>query len=207
LSEPDHSDCQILVTKAGKMQRLNSEVGELRPAKHEFVDAHAPDWVDKAMYLTMHYFEWMDQEIRTTCGFSIPDIVGMPLPAYIQSVADTICPNVPNESIFYLLVVDDVAIGMGGLRRLSQDSAEIVRIYLDPKYRGCGYGSKMVDRLIDDARQFGYVRLYLDTGEFMKSAHRIYESYGFEICAPYEGAEPPKELHPYWRFMVRSLID
>lgn len=189
------------------MHRLNSEFEELCPAKHEFVDAHAPDWFDKAMYLTMQYFEWMDQEIRTTCGFSIPDIVGMPLPAYIQSVADTICPNVPNESIFYLLVVDDVAIGMGGLRRLSQESAEIVRIYLDPKFRGCGYGSKMVERLIDDARQFGYVRIYLDTGEFMKSAHRVYESYGFEICAPYDGAEPPKELHPYWGFMVRSLID
>lgn len=189
------------------MQGLNSKVGEIYPANHELVDAHSPAWFDKAIYLTMHYFEWMNQEILKTCGFGIPDMMGMSLSDYVQSAVNTICPNVPNESVFYLLVVDEVAVGMGGLRRLSEESAEIVRIYLDPKYRGFGYGAKIVARLIDDARQFGYVRLYLDTGEFMKSAHRVYETYGFEVCGPYEGAEPPKELHPYWRFMVRSLLD
>lgn len=171
----------------------------------EFVDAHSQAWHDQALRLTMQYFEWMDREIRATCGFSIPDIVGMPLPAYIQSAADTICPNVPNESIFYLLVQDGVAVGMGGIRMLSTECAEIVRIYVDPKWRGKGYGVKLLDRLIDDSRSFGYKRLNLDTGVFMTSAHRVYERCGFKDCSPYEGAEPPEVLHPYWRFMTRLL--
>ena len=50
------------------MQGLNSKVGGLYPANHEFVDAHSPAWFDKAMHLTMHYFEWMDQEILKMCG-------------------------------------------------------------------------------------------------------------------------------------------
>jgi GNAT superfamily N-acetyltransferase len=170
-----------------------------------FVDAHAPQWVAHAKSLTMDYFRWMNQEIIKACQFSISDIVGMPLDDYVISAADTICPNNTSESAFYLLTVSDVPVGMGGLRKLPDGNGEIVRIYVDPACRGKGYGTLIMRHLISEARRLEYQQLYLDTGDFMKSAHRLYESLGFVDCDAYAGAEPPVELHPYWRFMSLDL--
>ena len=170
-----------------------------------FVDAHATDWVDQAKSLTMDYFQWMNREIIQACQFSIPDIVDMPLDAYVEAAAAAICPkNTPN-SAFYLLTVSGRTVGMGGLRQLPDGNGEIVRIYVDPDCRGNGYGSMIMRHLVSEAQRFAYQRLYLDTGCFMKSAHYLYQACGFVDCPAYAGAEPPAELHPYWRFMKLDL--
>jgi GNAT superfamily N-acetyltransferase len=168
----------------------------------KFVNAHSSEWIQQARLLTKTYFEWMNREIIEACHFSIPDIVGMPLDVYLENVAKTICPDDALHSVYYLLVIDDRAVGMGGLRRLPDGHGEIVRIYVDPSCRGQKLGSMLMRRLISEAENLGYSRLYLDTGVFMKSAHRLYESYGFVDCNAYAGAEPPVALHPYWRFMT-----
>jgi GNAT superfamily N-acetyltransferase len=94
---------------------------------------------------------------------------------------------------------------MGGLRRLGPGLAEIKRIYVRPNLRGHRLGEQLLRRLLDDARTFGYDHVYLDTGPFMKSAHRIYENAGFVDRGPYEGVEVPVEFHHLWRFMELSL--
>lgn len=171
----------------------------------QFVDAHAPEWSAQAQSLTLDYFTWMNLEIIRACQFSIPDIVGMPLDEYVVAAADAICPKNSPQSAFFLLSVDGVAVGMGGFRRLPFGQAEIVRIYVDPASRGKGYGAMLMAHLISETKQLGYEFLYLDTGVFMKSAHQLYESFGFVDCDAYAGAEPPAQLHPYWRFMVLDL--
>lgn len=171
----------------------------------KFVNAHDKAWRAQAQCLTMAYFEWMNREIKSACPFTIEDIVGMPLADYVAHAVDTICPDDASSARFYLLVADDVAVAMGGLRRLPDGSAEIVRIYTDPAYRGNGYGTRVLKKLMADAVSLGYETLKLDTGMFMESAHRIYESLGFLDCEAYVGAEPPQELRPYWRFMEKSL--
>lgn len=176
-------------------------------APPKFVDAHSPEWINQAMALTMDYFEWMNQEIIKTCQFSIADIVEMPLATYVTTIFKTICPDNPDQGVFYLLVIDGVAVGMGGLRRLPGGQAEIVRIYTQPMHRGKGYGGMVLARLIDDAKHLDCRLLNLDTGIFMNSAYALYESYGFKDCEPYEGAEPPAALFPYWRFMQLPLRD
>lgn len=174
-------------------------------ANTQFVDAHSPEWGAQAQSLTMDYFRWMNLEIIRTCQFSIPDIVGMPLDDYVVAAAGAICPKNSQQSAFYLLVVDSNAVGMGGLRQLPDGNGEIVRIYVDPGFRSKGYGAMIIQHLISEAKRFSYNQLFLDTGAFMKSAHRLYESFGFVDCASYAGAEPPAALHPYWRFMSCDL--
>ncbi len=66
-------------------------------------------------------------------------------------------------------------------------------------------GELTLARLLTDARAFGYRSICLDTGLFMKSAHRLYENNGFSDCAAYEGVEVPPEFHSRWRFMERKL--
>ena len=95
---------------------------------------------------------------------------------------------------------------MGGLRTLPDGAAEIVRIYTRPTYRGRGCGALMVRHLIEEAKRAGHSVIRLDTGVFMRSAQKIYEAAGFVRREPYEGAEPPAVLQPYWLYMERALL-
>ena len=95
--------------------------------------------------------------------------------------------------------------GMGGLRKAGKGVAEVKRIYVSPASRGAGLGEKILDRLVSDARAFGYRELLLETGPFMTSAHRIYEAAGFEGTQPFAEAEVPEVLRHDWRFMSCKL--
>lgn len=63
----------------------------------------------------------------------------------------------------------------------------------------------MLDRLIEDARSFGYRELVLDTGPFMTSAHRLYEAVGFFDVPAYVEAEALQALHYDWRLLRCKL--
>jgi GNAT superfamily N-acetyltransferase len=155
--------------------------------------------------VTMEYFEWMNAEIIRFYNLSIPDMLGQPLETYVQATIGTVCSGVPPEGVFYLMQDEGLTVGSGGLRRLPDGSAEIVRIFTRPLFRGRGFGRHLLTKLLGDASNFGYTVVKLDTGGFMRSAHRIYESFGFKDCPPYEAAEAPPQLLPYWRYMSKTL--
>lgn len=46
------------------------------------------------------------------------------------------------------------------------------------KYRNRGYGGLVLDKTIELAKQKGYTEFRLYTGEYLKSAHKLYESRG-----------------------------
>jgi len=171
----------------------------------KFVDAHRPEWSETAFSMTQEYFYWMNDQIQSTCGFSISEVVGMPLDQYIVSAADSICPKDQPHAKFYLLVAEETPVSMGGFRLLPCGDAEVVRIYTKPNHRGRGYGKMMLKRLIADTRLREFKTLKLDTGVFMKDAQSLYASLGFKECAVYDGAEPPARLFPYWHFMALDL--
>lgn len=153
----------------------------------------------------IQYLDWADASVRDHFGLTLPNLLGMPIPDYVDSALEKLCEGTPPESIFYVVFDGDTAIGMGGLRRVRDGVGEIKRIYVSPEGRGGGTGAKVLERLVSDARSFGYRELLLETGPFMTSAHRIYEAAGFKDVAPYSGAEVPEELRHDWRFMRHRL--
>jgi len=64
-----------------------------------------------------------------------------------------------------------------------------------PTFRGNRLGDHMLNRLLSDARSFGYKIVLLDSGPFMTSAHKVYERCGFQERAPYQEAEVPSDFH------------
>lgn len=162
---------------------------------------------DQAIVLTLtrEYFDWMNVQIQQAMGCSIPELVGMELDAYITAMMTTICRSTPPESAFYLAKIDGQTVGLGGLRRLPDGSAEVVRLYTRPQNRGHGIGKRLVQTLINEARRFGYSTLKLDTGSFMTAAQAIYRAAGFKEIEPYDGAEPPEALHPIWLYLQKTL--
>lgn len=155
--------------------------------------------------LNVEYMSWVLAQAQQHTGVDVLAMMGMPVQDYVASVIDKVCGDRPPRGAFYLLTYDGAVAGMGGLRWVREGVAEVKRIYVRPSYRGKHLGAALLQRVMDDARSFGYRQMVLDSGGFMASAHRLYHEAGFVDCLPYPQAEVPAELHPTWRFMARDL--
>ena len=156
--------------------------------------------------LNVEYVSWVFSQFDEFFGISCAEVVGMPASAYAETAIEKICERHPPDGIFYLVKIDGLLAAMGGLRGLNQDSVEVKRIYVRPAFRGLRLGEHILTRLLADAKSFGYRGVCLETGPFMKSAHKIYESNHFVDRAPYSEAEVPVEFYDHWRFMERPII-
>ena len=80
---------------------------------------------------------------------------------------------------FTALAEDGAPAGCIALHRLDDERCELKRLYVRPAYRGQGLGSRLVARILDDARQIGYRAMLLDTLPVLDSAVRMYRGLGF----------------------------
>jgi GNAT superfamily N-acetyltransferase len=62
---------------------------------------------------------------------------------------------------------------------------EVKRLYVQPAHRGEGWGRRLAEALIAEARTIGYRELKLDTLEWMGDARRLYGKLGFRECPAY----------------------
>ncbi len=68
----------------------------------------------------------------------------------------------------------------------SEDAVgEVKRLYVQPAHRGEGWGHRLAEALIAEARAIGYRELKLDTLEWMDDARRLYAKLGFRECPAY----------------------
>jgi putative acetyltransferase len=65
------------------------------------------------------------------------------------------------------------------------------RIYVRPAYRSGGLGKRLVESVIQAARQAGYSELRLDTLPSMASAQALYHRLGFIEIPPYNSTHLP----------------
>jgi GNAT superfamily N-acetyltransferase len=70
-------------------------------------------------------------------------------------------------------------VGVGALKPVDSEVAEIKRMYVRPLARGRGVGRAILQRLLADARTLGYRVARLETATFMREAHGLYRSLGF----------------------------
>ena len=75
-------------------------------------------------------------------------------------------------------------VGVGAMRRLDTDHAELKSMHTLAKSRGSGVGRAMVAHLEDFARSSGIERMSLETGtnEAFKPARELYKSLGYKSC-------------------------
>ena len=93
-----------------------------------------------------------------------------------------------DEAISFFSVRENgVILGVGALQRLDSSHAELKSIHTAERARGRGIGRAIVTHLLDLARTQGYRRVSLETGTMdgFAPSRRLYESFGFEACAPF----------------------
>ncbi len=104
---------------------------------------------------------------------------------------------------FWTLWNKDQLLGCGALKRLDDQHGEIKSMRTANSARKQGVASTLLEYIIEHAKQQGYQRLSLETGTmaFFHPAHRLYQRYGFQECAPFSNYQ----LDPNSLFMTRDV--
>ncbi|ALS96862.1 GNAT family N-acetyltransferase [Lacimicrobium alkaliphilum] len=135
----------------------------------------------------------------------------------IRAHLDAMAPTAPDESrhaldidglrgpdITFWSVWDDQKLaGIGALKQLSSEHAEIKSMKTAKDYLRRGIASALLSHLIREATNRGYKQLSLETGSmaFFEPARKLYSLFGFMPCAPFaDYVEDPNSV-----FMSKQL--
>ena len=142
--------------------------------------------VERARALFVEYAQWLKVDLCFQ-GFD-------------RELANLPGAYVPPRGRLLLAGGSDTAFGCIALRPLDPGSAcggvvaaamaeimagEVKRLYVQPARRGEGWGERLAQALVGQARAIGYRELKLDTLEWMTAARALYAGLGFRECAPY----------------------
>ena len=97
-------------------------------------------------------------------------------------------PGLQVSSIkFWSLWENNKLMGCGALKFLNNDHGEFKSIRVHDNFRGKGYGIKIINHLIDEARKLQIKRLSIETGagKFFSPARKLFNKCGFIPCPPF----------------------
>lgn len=98
---------------------------------------------------------------------------------------------------------EDELLGCGALRAMDDHNGEIKSMRTAEAHRGKGVASAILRHVLNEARERGYRRVYLETGPppGFSAALGLYARHGFSECGPFGPYQPD----PHSVFMVKEL--
>lgn len=87
-----------------------------------------------------------------------------------------------NRSAYFVATKNNEVLGGAGIyptANLSQDTCELVKLYLSPAARGLGLGKLLINKCEQTALRLNFKRMYLETMPELKIAVPLYEKLGF----------------------------
>ena len=97
-------------------------------------------------------------------------------------------PGLKVSSIkFWSLWKNELLIGCGALKFLSDEHGEFKSIRIHDNFRKQGNGMIVIDHLISEAKKLKIKRLSIETGagDFFIPARKLFEKSGFTVCEPF----------------------
>jgi putative acetyltransferase len=103
---------------------------------------------------------------------------------------------------FWSLWEENRLMGSGALRFLDKKHGEFKSIRVNDKFRNNGYGLKIINHLIVEAKKLNIERISLETGagDFFAPARKLFMQCGFKICDPFSHYE--KDINSVYMSML-----
>jgi len=90
------------------------------------------------------------------------------------------------EGRIFIAIVNEKPAGCIAYHPMENEkNCELKRLYVKPEYRGLKIGKILIKKAIEEAKNYGYEKIYLDTLSTLESACRLYEKFGFEQIEAY----------------------
>lgn len=138
----------------------------------EIIEAETESEIEDARRLFREYESWLGMSL---CFQNFEEEVRDLPGKYVK----------PNGRLF-LAYRDGELCGGVALRKLADGIGEMKRLFLRENSRGLGLGNALIERLIEVAREIGYLCVRLDTHPpKMGKAVDLYRSHGFIEIPPY----------------------
>ena len=105
---------------------------------------------------------------------------------------------------FWSLWENNKLMGSGALKFLKEDHGEFKSIRVNDKFRNKGYGLKVINHLIKEAKKLNIKRLSLETGSgiFFAPARKLFNKCGFQVCNPFSHYK--KDINSVYMSMLIS---
>lgn len=87
------------------------------------------------------------------------------------------------KSVYFVVENEGEIVGCAGIAPLENEDpaiCELQKMYFMPKTRGLGIGSELMGKCLEQARNFGFEKCYIETMPFMHAAQKLYKKSGFE---------------------------
>ncbi len=147
----------------------------------------------------------------------VDDLRGEAIAGLLREHLEGVAKHSPPESIhaldlealrtpsitFWCAWEDGELLGCGALKELDVAHGEIKSMRTAEAHLRRGVASRLLQHIIEEAKQRGYRRLSLETGsmEAFEPAHKLYTRFGFQPCPPFADYRED----PYSRFMTRPI--
>jgi GNAT superfamily N-acetyltransferase len=109
---------------------------------------------------------------------------GMPSPEIVPPMPEGLTPP---GGMLLLARIDGERAGLGGIRYLDREAAEVKSMYVDPRHRGLGVGRLLLAELERIAERSGCREVRLDSSSYLTEAVALYRSAGYEEVPDYNG--------------------
>ena len=100
---------------------------------------------------------------------------------------------VGDSGLFVVAYLGSMLVGCGGARFVSDDIAELTRVFVDARARGNGVGASVVEFVEESVRQSRRKTMRLDTRADLVEARGLYSKLGYREV-PAFNAEPYAEV-------------
>ena len=97
--------------------------------------------------------------------------------------------RIKHAIVFYQ---DDCPIACGAVKTFSENIAEVKRMFVQPKFRGQGFATRILTELEAWSRELGYDLCVLETGYNQPEAIKLYRKNGYRTIpnyGQYQGVE------------------
>lgn len=129
-------------------------------------------YLDQVKELITEYTQWLGRDL------SFQD-----LDKELADIAEKY--TAPNGELLVAIDEKEIVLGMVAYYQHSDTRCEMKRLYVRPDGRGYALGDRLIESIMDHAKNSGYTEMVLDTIEPLQAAIHLYKKHGFAECEPY----------------------